>query len=254
MRAFTMASKRVLLAQKPPLRGPPAVRTRRGLPSRNATPKGRGLSTTVAFLAECQGSATVDEQRACLDPGDHVVVAGKKSFNKLTEMLAESGIELRRGDRVKLYDLSCITLSTTTLVRAMSKMLRKGIAFEIISSGIVIEPNADDKARAMLDALDAHCRYLHGIKTHPADRRGRRRLLDPEQLPEIRAELEKPGVTATKVAKTFGVARSTLFNYLERYDQARCPARDRKTDQADAALGDDDAVPALADGAVEPSS
>lgn len=218
-----------------------------------ASTKGRSLSTTVAFLAECQGSATVDEQRACLDPGDHVVVAGKKSFNKLADMLAEGGVQLKRGDRVKLYDLSCIKLSTTTLVRAMSTMLRKGIAFEIISSGIVIEPDADDKVRAMLDALDAHYRYLHGIKTHPADRRGRRRLLDPEWLPNIRAELKKPGVTATAVATSYGVARSTLFNFLERYDQDRRPALDKKGDQADAALGDG-AMPELAHGPDKPSS
>ncbi|WP_174278240.1 Hin recombinase [Sphingomonas bacterium] len=210
------------------------------------------MSTTVAFIAECQGSVTIDEQRAFLDPADHVVVAGKKSFNKLTEMLAQGGVELQRGDRVKLYDLSCITLSTTTLVRAMSTLLRKGIVIEIISSGIVVEPDADDKVRAMLDALDAHYRYLHGIKTHPADRRGRRRLLDPEQLPQIRAELEKPGVTATKVAASFGVARSTLFNFLDRYDQDRRFARDRKADQADAAPGDD-AVPALVDGPTQPA-
>lgn len=165
-----------------------------------------------------------------------MVEAGKKSFNKLDDMLAEAGVNLKAGDRVKLYDLSCITLSTTTLVRAMSKMLRKGIAFEIISSGIVIEPTADDKVRAMLDALDAHYRYLHGMKIHHPDRKGRRRLLDAKQLPEIREELDKPGATATHVAQKFGVARSTLFNFLERFDLARRSGRDKKADAETDAL------------------
>lgn len=202
------------------------------------------MITTVGFLAECQGLATIDEQRACLDPGDHVVVAGKQSFKKLTDLLAQNGIRLRAGDRIKLYDLSCITLSTTMLVRVMSKMLRKGVAFEIISSGIVIEPAADDKLHALLDALDNHYRYLHGIKTHPADRRGRKFILDPDQLPAIKGKLDEPGATTAGVAHELGVARSTLFNYLDRYDRGRRLDRDKKAEQRrpqDA--GDDAHVP-----------
>ena len=205
--------------------------------------KGRVLSTTVAFLAECQGSATLDDQKACLGPDDHVVVAGRQSFNKLGDLLACHGIRLTAGDRIKLYDLSCIALSTTTLVRMMTKMLRSGISFEIVSAGIVIEPGAGDKLHALLDALDGHYRYLHGIKTHPADTasRGRKRLLDPDQLPEIRAKLEKPGVTATDVAQELGVARSTLFNYLERYDRDRRVDRDKKVEQRRSQHAGDDA-------------
>ncbi len=186
------------------------------------------MGTTVAFLAECQGSATVDEQKARLSPDDHVVVAGKRGFNKLVEVLAQHGVRLGTGDRVKVYDLTCIKLSTTTLVREISRLLRKGVAFEITSVGIAIEPSADDKLRALLEALDAHNRHLHGIKTHPADRRGRKRLLEPDQLSDIRARLDKPGATATGVANELGVARSTLFNFLDRYDQARRIDRDRK--------------------------
>ena len=186
------------------------------------------MGTTVAFLAECQGSATVEEQKACLAPGDHVVVAGKRGFNKLTDVLAQHGIRLGAGDRIKVYDLTCIKLSTTTLTRVLSRILRKGIAFEIISAGIVIEPSADDKLHALLEALDGHNRYLHGIKTHPADRRGRKQLLGPDQLADIRARLDQPGATATEVANELGVARSTLFNFLDRYDNDRQVGRTKK--------------------------
>ena len=190
------------------------------------------MGITVAFLAQCQGSATIDEQKAHLADGDHVVVAGRRGFNKLTDILAQNGIRLAAGDRIRVYDLTCIKLSTTTLVRMLSRMLRKGIAFEIIAAGVVIEPNRDDKLHALLEALDGHNRYLPGIKTHPADRRGRKRLLDPEQLPEIRARLDRPGATATEVANDLGVARSTLFNFLGRYDDARRIDPDKKARSA----------------------
>lgn len=188
------------------------------------------MGTTIAFIAECQGSASIAEQKACLAPGDRVVTAGRHSFNKLEDLLTRSGMRLSAGDRVKVYDLSSITLSTTTLVRLLTKLLRKGVAFEIVSSGIVIEPGASDKLHALLEALDGHYRHVHGFKTHQGDvaGRGRKRLLEPDKLPEIRAKLEVPGATATGVAQELGVSRSTLFNFLERYDQDRRVGRDEK--------------------------
>lgn len=193
------------------------------------------MSITVAFLAETQGSAGIEEQKACLHPDDQAVLAGRRSFDKLTELLAHRGIHLGHGDRIKIFDLSCIALSTTTLIRVLAKILRAGISVEIVSAGIVLEPTAGNMLHGLLDALDRHSRHVHGVKTHPADTvlPGRKRLLDPKQLPEIRAKLEKPGATAKDVALELGVARSTLFNYLERYDGHRRVGRRKKAEQRD---------------------
>ena len=188
------------------------------------------MSTTVVFLAETPGSATIEEQKSCLGPEDISVEARGKSFNQLAELLARNGIKLNPGDRIKVYDLTCLALSTNMLIRVLTKMLRGGISFEIVSQRIIIEPCAADQMHALLDALDGHYRHVHGIKTHPADTapQGRKRLLDPDKLPEIRAKLDVPGATATDVANELGVARSTLFNYLERYDRERRLSGDKK--------------------------
>lgn len=186
------------------------------------------MSKSVAFLAECQGSATIDDQKAAMDPGAHIVVAGRQSFSKLGDLLARSGIRLEAGDRVVVYDLSCIMLSTATLIRLVRRMLDSGIAFEIVSAGVVIEPAIGDKLHALVRAFDGHHRYLHGLKTHPETAsRGRKRLLDPVDLAAIKSKLEQPGATATDVAQELGVSRSTLFNFLERYDPGRA-ARSKK--------------------------
>lgn len=188
------------------------------------------LKRTVAFLAQTPGSATIDEQKASLGADDLVVVAGKRSFNQLGELLARKGFALKAGDRVKLYDLSCLALSTTILIRVLAKMLRGGVSIEIVKPGIIITPDETDQAHALLHALDGHYRHVHGIKTHPADTapQGRKRLLDADKLPEIRAMLDKPGATATSVAQELGVARSTLFNYLDRFDGNRAQRRGQK--------------------------
>ncbi len=180
---------------------------------------------------------------AGLGPDDQIVTAGRHSFNKLEDLLAKNGMKLVAGDRIKVYDLSCITVSTATLVRLLTGWLHDGIAFEIASLGIAIEARADDKLHALLRALDGHHRHIHGIKTHRGDRenRGRRRLLDPGKLPAIQAKLAAPGVTATEVAKELGVARSTLFNFLERFDGERSGSiRDKKAVKGHANSARDD--------------
>ncbi|MGY2734699.1 recombinase family protein [Sphingomonas sp. UYP23] len=188
------------------------------------------MGKTVAFLAQTPGSATIEDQRLCLNPGDLEMLAGRKTFNQLADLLDRKGIGLAAGDRVKVYDLSCLALATPMLIRTLTKLLRNGVSVEICTPKIVIEPCADDKLHTMLDALDSHYRHIHGIKTHPAEMSppGRKRLLGPDKLPEIREKLSAPGATATDVAQELGVARSTLFNYLERYDLDRRVARDKK--------------------------
>jgi hypothetical protein len=192
--------------------------------------KGRRLTTTIAFLAETPGSASVRDQQTCLKADDIQVFAGRKTFSQLGDILARMGIRLTVGDRVKVHDLSCLSLTTPMLIRAFAKWLKAGVSLELCSPAIVIEPNGADRLHTMFDALDNHYRHIHGIKTHPKEmaQAGRKRLLDPNMLPEIRAKLDEPGATTTDVASSLGVARSTLFNYLERYDLDRRLNRQKK--------------------------
>lgn len=189
--------------------------------------KGKRLSKTVAFLAEIQGSPSLDEQKAGIGSADYVLLAGKRTFTQLGELLMRSGVTLVPGDRVKIFDLSCLALSTTTLIRALAELLRNGITVEVVVPGITLEASDKGQNHALLEALDGHYRHMHGIKTHPIDTapQGRKRLLNPDQLPAIRAMLDKEGATATNVALELGVARSTLFNYLDRYDGDRSSSR-----------------------------
>ena len=154
-----------------------------------------------------------------------------RSFNQLSELLARNGMALKSGDCVKVYDLPCLSLSTTVLIRAVTKLLNDGVSFKIIKRGVVLQPGKNEIGHVLLDALDGHYRHLHGLKTHPVDTapQGRKRLLAPDQLPDIRKMLDRPGATTTTVAQELGVARSTLFNYLDRYDGDRRVQRDKKS-------------------------
>jgi hypothetical protein len=176
------------------------------------------LSTT--FIAEIPGSPPREEQLAAIGADDVAVDATKSSFSKLLVRVREFGIPLGQGDRVKVYDLSCVALSTPRLMSAMMRLLDAGISIEIVKPEIVITPAQDDRVRAFLAAMDATARHIHGIKTHPIDAKpqGRKRLID-EQTSRIKRLLAEPGATSTSVAKSLGIARSTLFNYLNRIDK-----------------------------------
>lgn len=191
--------------------------------------------TIVAFLAETPGSATIEEQKAQVDPDDFVVVAENRSFSQLTDLLAQAGAPLQAGDRIKIHAFNCLGLSTDMLVRALSKLLQAGVSIELLSPPLVIEAGQTD-SHLLIDALDGHYRHIHGLRTHPTERgiKGRRPVLTPEQIPSIRARMAEPGVTASIVAKELGIGRSTLFGYLERFERDGDLDRDHEVSKGSA--------------------
>lgn len=178
------------------------------------------MGKTIVFLTETPGSMSIEDQEAHLGENDLVVPAGRRRLSDLSEILAHNRLSLEPGDRVKLFELPCLALATTQLIRELVKLLRNGITVEIVAPALILEPGNGGQGQTLLEALDGHYRHMHGIKTHPSDTapQGRKRLLDSAKLPEILAMLDKPGATHTTVAETLGVARSTLFNFLTRHN------------------------------------
>lgn len=187
--------------------------------------------TIFVFLAETPGSATIEDQKAHLGPDDLAVLGGNRNFSQLGELLETAGSPLQRGDRIKIHNFNCLSLSTDMLVRALTKLLRKGVSFEVTEPGIVVEPG-DTTGQLLLAALDAHYRHIHGLRTHAeTGTRGRQPSIRPDQIPAIRARMEEPGMTAAAVAQELGIGRSTLFSYLERFGNDGTLDRSNQTEQ-----------------------
>src|SRR3546814_18946506 len=82
-----------------------------------------------------------------------------------------------------------------TLVRLMVKLLGKGVAIEFCAPRITLQPGDGESVR-LLAALDGHWRRVHGMKTHSSEGKpGRKALLHPDRLPEVRAMLAAEGAT-----------------------------------------------------------
>ncbi len=176
------------------------------------------LAKTILYLATTHHSPTIEEQcAACAGPDDFVVEAGRLSFADLAERLVCLGIGLEAGDTLKIYDLVCVNISTSTLIRMLVSILAAGVTVEICGPDVRIVPGDDPGgAIRLLEALDAHWRRIHGIKTKEGakGKLGRKPRLHDDQLPAIRDMLAKPGATVTTVAGEMHVGRSTLFKFL----------------------------------------
>lgn len=177
------------------------------------------MAKTVLFLAQTSHSPSIEEQRAFCEEGvDLIADAGMVSFVDLPKVLAAQGSSLEAGDRIRVYDLTCLPIATTTLLRMLRKVLSNGIAVEFAKPGLVIEPDADSATYQFIALLDNHWRQVHGIKTHSREPRvGRKPRIAKADLPRIRAMLDEDGASVARVAKHLGVGRTTLFDYLQRH-------------------------------------
>ena len=93
------------------------------------------LPKSILFLAQTRNSPTVEEQlAACGAPDDLIVEAGRLSLGRLAERLERKGMALQSGDRLKIYDLSCLAISTATLIRIFVKTLGAGVSLEVRNS------------------------------------------------------------------------------------------------------------------------
>lgn len=176
----------------------------------------------ILFVAETSKSESITEQiKRCGGDADIIIEGGKVGIMKLAERLAKEGRPLQAGDRLRIYDLSCISINTTSFIRLVGDFLRDGIAVEFAAPTIVIEPDDTNDLFRLVHALDSHWRQVHGMKTHPSDAKtGRKALLSEDQLPDIKERLALPGATVGKVAKGLGVGRTTLFDFLQRHRAA----------------------------------
>lgn len=190
------------------------------------------LPTNVLLLVETNRSPSMEQQRAaCEADGDLIVDAGAVSFTDLPKQLARHGLELKQGDKIKIYDFNCLPVSVSTLLRLMSKVLSMGIALEFCRPGITIGPGEQscDLSRFVIE-LDRHCRHVHGLKRQAHDAKaGRKPTLADDQLPKIRRMLAVDRATVSSVARELGVGRSTLFDYLKRHKDAAEGATARAT-------------------------
>lgn len=153
-----------------------------------------------------------------MEDSDLVANEARMDLNDLPNKLAQGGMPLESGDRIKIYDFTCLPMHPQNLLRFMRQMLKKGVSIQFAAPGIVIKPEEGNDLFKLVTGLDNHWRLTHGVRTRPTDSKpGRKPKLTEDQLPAIRRMLDDSGATVSSVAKDLGVGRTTLFDFLQRH-------------------------------------
>jgi DNA invertase Pin-like site-specific DNA recombinase len=147
--------------------------------------------------------------------------------------LAHALRALRAGDTLVVWRLDRLGRSLPDLVRIVTELKARGVAFESLTERIDTTTAAGSlifhvfASLAEFERAVIRERTAAGIAAARARGRkgGRKRKLGPKEIREISALLRDPEVRVSDVARRYDVSRSTLYNHVPQARQAaRAPA------------------------------
>lgn len=139
--------------------------------------------------------------------------------------LADCITYVREGDTVKVASIDRLARSLRDLKDIVDELLAKGVRVEFVKEGQTYSPHDHDAvSQLLLNMLGAFAeferalireRQAEGIRIAKAAGKyaGRKRGLTDEQVEKIR-ELAAQGVPKSRIARQFGVDRSTIYRSM----------------------------------------
>jgi len=152
--------------------------------------------------------------------------ASGKSKSGRTE-LANMMRALRKGDTLIVWRLDRLGRSLGDLVQLVDELAARGVAFESLSEKI---DTSTAQGRMFFGFMASMAQYqrdvisentLAGLKAARARGRngGRPASLDDAAIAEIRVLMQSNEISATSIAKRYGVSKTTLYNTLKRAEK-----------------------------------
>jgi len=129
---------------------------------------------------------------------------------------------LRTGDTLVVWRLDRLGRSLSDLVKIITELENRGIAFESLSEKIETHSATGKLMFHVFAALAEFERNVirertqAGLKAARARGRkgGRPRKLDDQQVREIKVLLRDPEIRVIDVAKRYGVSRATIYRHM----------------------------------------
>ena len=142
--------------------------------------------------------------------------------NRQREELGHCLKALRTGDTLVVWRLDRLGRSLSDLVKIITELENKGIAFESLSEKIETHSATGKLMFHVFAALAEFERNVirertqAGLKAARARGRkgGRPRKLDEQQVREIKALLRDPDIRVIDVAKRYRVSRATIYRHI----------------------------------------
>lgn len=148
--------------------------------------------------------------------------AGPRRQVKGALMLEKALAVLRAGDTLVVWRLDRLGGSVADLIRIVEGLKAKGIQFLSLTENIDTRTAAGNMFFQMCAVFAEYERRLVIERTvaglSAAKKRGRTggrpRAVTAKQVHEMRVLMRDPNVTATAVAKQYGISKTTLYKYL----------------------------------------
>lgn len=160
---------------------------------------------------------------ALANAGCHPIYEEKMSGKTAVRPELEHALKaLRPGDTFVVWRLDRLGRSLPDLIRIVTELEQRGIAFESLSEKIDTATATGKLVFHVFGALSEFERNLirerttAGLAAARARGRngGRKPVMDEKAIRQARAMLQDPGVKVEDVARRFGVSRSSLYRHV----------------------------------------
>lgn len=133
---------------------------------------------------------------------------------------------LRGGDTLVVHSMDRLARNVEDMLRLVRELNNKGVSVEFVKENMEFTAGKDDPRSAlMFTMLSAFAQFERALikerqregialaKAKGTVYKGRKRALDPEQVKELRQQVEA-GANRSKLAKELGISRETLYQYI----------------------------------------
>lgn len=131
---------------------------------------------------------------------------------------------LREGDTLLVHSMDRLARNAEDLLRIVRELVARGVSVSFVKNQLSFSGKEDPMGKLMLTMLAAFGeferelireRQREGIAIAKAKGvyRGRKRALTPDQVIEV-TQLALNGMPKAELARTYGISRETLYQYL----------------------------------------
>jgi DNA invertase Pin-like site-specific DNA recombinase len=138
---------------------------------------------------------------------------------------------LREGDTLVVHSMDRLARNSEDLLRTVRELTSRGVTVEFVKNHLTFSGKADPMAKLMMTMLAAFGeferdlireRQREGIAIAKARGvyKGRKRALTSEQAAEL-VECARSGMPKAELARSYGISRETLYQYLRAGESQR---------------------------------
>jgi len=135
---------------------------------------------------------------------------------------------VREGDTVLVHSMDRLARNLDDLRRIVQVLTQRGVRITFVKENLTFTGEDSPMATLMLSVMGAFAEFERALirerqregialARQRGAYRGRRKVLSPEKVAELR-ERAGAGVTKAKLAREYGISRDTLYEYLRSED------------------------------------